>query len=150
MFQLFGGSLLNLVLIVADKGDDRDVKGCFFTAELKHFDTIFCSCGVDLIGMIEDLLRDGPAYDSGLAERVLQEYLRIYAPTVSRLCGMGADRADVEQELRIALWQAWVRWDGRVSLRRWLSWKTRYCLREYERSLCKGSRVRVVRMPDSE
>ena len=100
--------------------------------------------------MIDALLRDSPPYSEQLAELVLCQYVRIYARIISRLCDAGGDRDDIEQELRIAIWRAWTRWDGRVSLRRWLSWKTRYCLKEYERTLSKGNRIRIVQLSESD
>jgi DNA-directed RNA polymerase specialized sigma24 family protein len=98
--------------------------------------------------VIDGLLRNSPPYSEQLAELVLCQYVRIYARIISRLCDAGGDRDDIEQELRIAIWRAWTRWDGRVSLRRWLSWKTRYCLKEYERTLAKGNRIRFVQLSE--
>ncbi len=80
------------------------------------------------------------SYNESDAEQVLSEYMRIYAPRVARLERMGMERGDVEQELRIALWRAWTRWDGRLSLRRWLSWKLSHKLRDLERALHKKHR----------
>jgi len=86
-------------------------------------------------------------YDEKLAEEILQQYINIYAPIINRICAIGADRDDLIQELRIALWKAWVRWDGRISLRRWISWKLRWWLREAERkTIARARRIRVVRL----
>jgi|YNPMSStandDraft_1061717.scaffolds.fasta_scaffold26889_5 DNA-directed RNA polymerase specialized sigma24 family protein len=94
-------------------------------------------------GSLNDLLKQ-THYNPHTAEAVLEHYLRIYQPMIQTLLDMGADYEDVVQELRIALWQAWVRWDGRLTLRRWLSWKTRYVLMEYKRALAKQNRLRTV------
>ncbi len=92
-------------------------------------------------GSLDDLLKE-TQYNPHTAEAVLEHYLRIYAPLIQTLVDMGADYDDLVQELRIALWQAWVRWNGHLSLRRWLSWKTRYFLMDYKRNLAK--RLRIV------
>jgi len=91
-----------------------------------------------------DHLLQETQYNEHRAETVLQHYLRIYAPLIQTLVDMGADYDDVVQELRIGLWQAWRKWNGQISLRRWLSWKTRYCLIEYKRALAKQNRLRTV------
>ena len=94
-------------------------------------------------GSLDDLLKE-TQYNPHTAEAVLEHYLRIYAPLIQTLVDMGADYDDLVQELRIALWQAWVRWNGHLSLRRWLSWKTRYFLMDYKRNLAKRNRLRIV------
>jgi DNA-directed RNA polymerase sigma subunit (sigma70/sigma32) len=87
-------------------------------------------------------------YDERLAEEILQQYINVYAPIINRICSIGVDRDDLIQELRIALWKAWVRWDGRIGLRRWISWKLRWLLREIERkAITRARRVRAVRLP---
>jgi DNA-directed RNA polymerase specialized sigma24 family protein len=87
-------------------------------------------------------------YDEKLAEEILQQYTNVYSPIINRLCGLGVDRDDLIQELRIALWRAWSRWDGRISLRRWISWKLRWLLREHERkAIARARRIRIVRLP---
>ena len=87
-------------------------------------------------------------YDERLAEEILQQYLNVYAPIINRLCALGEDRDDLIQELRIALWRAWSKWDGRISLRRWISWKLRWLLREQERKVStRARRIRIVRLP---
>ena len=87
-------------------------------------------------------------YDERLAEEILQQYLNVYAPVINRLCALGEDRDDLIQELRIALWRAWSKWDGRISLRRWASWKLRWYLREAERkAITRARRIRIVRLP---
>jgi len=84
-------------------------------------------------------------YDERLAEEILQQYINVYSPVINRLCALGADRDDLIQELRIALWKAWVRWDGRISLRRWISWKLRWLLREQERkAISRARRIRTI------
>lgn len=95
--------------------------------------------------MLEQLLSDSPPYNEQLAERVLREYCRIYHHRIYRLSTCGIPIADIEQELRIALWRAWTRYDARsakIGLRQWLSYKLDYHLkriacrlvRKYERS----------------
>lgn len=84
-------------------------------------------------------------YDEELAEEILQQYLNVYSPVIARLCALGEDRDDLIQELRIALWKAWTRWDGRISLRRWVSWKLRWLLREQERKAStRARRLRTI------
>jgi RNA polymerase sigma factor (sigma-70 family) len=84
-------------------------------------------------------------YDERLAEEILQQYINVYSPVINRLCGLGVDRDDLIQELRIALWKAWTKWDGRISLRRWISWKLRWYLREAERKVStRARRLRTI------
>lgn len=89
---------------------------------------------------LDTLLQDNPAYEDALAEKVLEHYLRVRHPQVARLNSMGMDMGDIEQELRIALWKAWSAWTGQIVLRRWLSWKMDYCLRDLERACAKQLR----------
>jgi DNA-directed RNA polymerase specialized sigma24 family protein len=87
-------------------------------------------------------------YDEKLAEEILQQYINVYSPVINRLCALGEDRDDLIQELRIALWKAWTRWDGRIGLRRWVSWKLRWLLHEIERkAISRAGRLRIVRLP---
>lgn len=98
---------------------------------------------------LDALLRDNPAYDDALAERVLEHYLRFKHASIARLQSMGMDGEDVEQELRIALWKAWKAWTGQIALRRWLSWKLDYRLRDLERTCAKQlQRIPVVSLED--
>lgn len=82
---------------------------------------------------LDTLLQDNPAYSDALAEQVLQHYLRFKHASILRLQKMGMDSDDVEQELRIALWKAWQSYKGHISLRKWLSWKLDYRLRDLQR-----------------
>jgi DNA-directed RNA polymerase specialized sigma24 family protein len=95
----------------------------------------------DIIDEMLTELTDQP-YNERQAERILQDYMRVYRKRIGSICQLGIDREDVEQELRIALWQAWTRWDGRISLRRWLSWKLHFKLRDIERALLKRRHLR--------
>lgn len=97
----------------------------------------------DIIHEMLTELTDQP-YNDLQAERILQDYMRVYHKRIASLCRLGIDREDVEQELRIALWQAWTRWDGRISLRRWLSWKLHFKLKEIERALLKRRHIRYT------
>lgn len=83
---------------------------------------------------LSELLRNNPPYSDALAGQVLTQYLRMKHGVIERLHWMGADYDDVEQELRIELWQAWTRWDGRIPLQRWLSYKVDYKLRQLARA----------------
>lgn len=90
--------------------------------------------------MLDTLLQNNPPYDEQLAERVLSEYCRIHHHRIQRiaLCGVPVD--DIQQELRIALWQAWLRYDARsakVGLRQWLSYKLDFCLKGIPRRLAR-------------
>lgn len=85
--------------------------------------------------MLEELLQGDPDYEERLAEQVLAEYLRIHQSRIDGLIRCGIDYDDVVQELRIALWRAWVRFDQKkgFELRRWLSYKMDYALRGMHR-----------------
>ncbi len=80
---------------------------------------------------LSELLRDNPGYDEGLAERVLDEYTRIFERRIRELVLSGYEREDVVQEMRIALWRAWSRYDAgrKYPLRTWLTYKLDYALR---------------------
>lgn len=97
---------------------------------------------------LDALLQGNPAYSDALAESVLQHYLRFKHATIARLQSMGMDSEDVEQELRIALWKAWQSYTGQIALRRWLSWKLDYRLRDLERTCAKRLRLPVVSWED--
>jgi DNA-directed RNA polymerase specialized sigma24 family protein len=98
---------------------------------------------------LDTLLQGNPAYDDALAEAVLQHYLRFKHATIARLQSMGMDADDVEQELRLALWKAWSGWNGQIALRRWLSWKLDYRLRDMERNCAKQlQRLKIVYLED--
>lgn len=98
---------------------------------------------------IDALLQGNPQYDDALAERVLSHYLRFKHANIMRLQSMGLDAEDVEQELRIALWKAWTAWSGQIALRRWLSWKLDYRLRDLERNCAKQlARLPLISLED--
>jgi len=76
------------------------------------------------------------AYDEQRAEDVLQHYLRFLHAQIEELVRSGLEYSEVEQELRIALWQAWCSYrpcSSRVSLRTWVSYKLNYKLRDLRR-----------------
>ncbi|GIV17101.1 MAG: hypothetical protein KatS3mg022_2536 [Armatimonadota bacterium] len=98
---------------------------------------------------LDALLQGNPAYDDALADGVLQHYMRFKHSAIARLQSMGMDADDVEQELRIALWKAWSTWTGQIALRRWLSWKLDYRLRDMERNCAKQlQRLKIVYLED--
>ncbi|GIV18720.1 MAG: hypothetical protein KatS3mg023_0471 [Armatimonadota bacterium] len=78
---------------------------------------------------LKTLLEGNPAYSDRIAEQVLAQYLRIHTGYVNYLVlKLGIPPEDVEQELRIALWRQWTRYnpDSKVSLQQWLSWRIRH------------------------
>lgn len=97
-------------------------------------------------GTVATLLRGNPAYSDALAEQVLQHYLRIHLGYVKFLVyELNIPYEDVEQEIRIALWRQWTRYqhNSRVTLQQWLSWRIRHAFK----SLVRKHLQRSTRLP---
>lgn len=92
--------------------------------------------------LIEQLL-NSRAYNERAAERVLTHYMRFYQRLITEIVELSRDVAhqDIEQELRICMYQAWLCYDrsSNVTLRRWISYKTRFRLLDLRRKALKRS-----------
>lgn len=90
--------------------------------------------------LIEQLL-NSRAYDERAAEQVLSHYMRFYQRLITEIVELSRDVAsqDMEQELRICMYQAWLCYDrsSNITLRRWLSYKTRFRLLDIRRRVLK-------------
>lgn len=95
--------------------------------------------------MLSQLLSNNPTFEETLAEKVLNDYLRIHRGAVDALCKMGCDYDDVVQELRIHLWRQWCRYNryGTQSLQQWLSWRMRHKVKSMLRNERKRRRIRT-------
>ncbi len=96
---------------------------------------------------LKKLLEHNPPYDERLAETVLEHYLRFFERRIAELLTLGYEREDIQQELRIALWKAWTRYNPDVSypLRTWLSYKMDFTLRTLKQKALPQTRTQPLK-----
>ena len=86
--------------------------------------------------LIDQLLHSS-RYDERAAEAILQHYMRFYQRLIAEIVELSRDldAQDVEQELRICMYRAWLSYDRteRITLRQWISYKTRFRLLDIRR-----------------